>query len=101
MDKAEHYLSDGNIIGFPKLGIEFKIDSTAVSIFGFDIKWYGVIIAFGMLLFLLDLQKGLYDIVVFYSLSIPAFHKLYSDNFLLQPVQVANPFSLHLSRDHQ
>ncbi len=50
MDKAEHYLSDGNIIGFPKLGIEFKIDSTAVSIFGFDIKWYGVIIAFGMLL---------------------------------------------------
>ena len=50
MDKAEHYLSDGNIIGFPKLGIEFNIDSTAFSIFDFDIKWYGVIIAFGMLL---------------------------------------------------
>lgn len=50
MDKAEHYLSNGNIIGFPKLGIEFNIDSTAFSIFGFDIKWYGVIIAFGMLL---------------------------------------------------
>lgn len=35
---------------FPKLGLSFDLDETAFSIFGVDIKWYGLIITFGMLL---------------------------------------------------
>ncbi len=37
-------------IVFPKLGIDISVDETAFSLFGFEIKWYGLIIAFGMLL---------------------------------------------------
>ncbi|MGN0665215.1 MAG: prolipoprotein diacylglyceryl transferase [Huintestinicola sp.] len=37
-------------IAFPKLGLEMSIDNEAFSIFGFSIKWYGVMIALGMLL---------------------------------------------------
>lgn len=51
MDKtAEHYLSSNDIIAFPKMGMEFNIDSVAFTVFGFDIRWYGIIIAMGMLL---------------------------------------------------
>ncbi|MGN0613821.1 MAG: prolipoprotein diacylglyceryl transferase [Porcipelethomonas sp.] len=35
---------------FPKLGIDFSIDDTAFTIFGLDIKWYGLLITLGMLL---------------------------------------------------
>ena len=35
---------------FPKLGIDITINSEAISIFGFSVKWYGVMIALGMLL---------------------------------------------------
>lgn len=38
-----------NIISFPGLGIgEFTINKIAVTIFGRDIAWYGIIITFGM-----------------------------------------------------
>ncbi|MBQ7835863.1 MAG: prolipoprotein diacylglyceryl transferase [Clostridia bacterium] len=38
-------------IGFPGFGIgPFIIDSTAFTVFGIDIKWYGIIICCGMLL---------------------------------------------------
>ena len=37
-------------IQFPKLGWEFHINPTAFTIFGIDIQWYGIIIAFGLLL---------------------------------------------------
>lgn len=38
-------------IGFPGLGIEgFKINRTAFTVFGKDVAWYGIIIAFGMVL---------------------------------------------------
>ncbi len=40
-----------NKVGFPGLGIEaFEINSTAFTVFGYDIKWYGIIICLGMLL---------------------------------------------------
>lgn len=39
-----------NRIAFPGLGWEFNIDETAFSIFGIDIKWYGIIITSGILL---------------------------------------------------
>ena len=37
-------------VSFPGLGLEFELDRVAVTIFGKDIYWYGVIIAFGFLL---------------------------------------------------
>lgn len=37
-------------IVFPKLGIDISIDETAFTIFGLEIKWYGLIITMGMLL---------------------------------------------------
>ncbi|MGN0642515.1 MAG: prolipoprotein diacylglyceryl transferase [Huintestinicola sp.] len=37
-------------IAFPKLGIELNIDNEAFNLFGLSIKWYGVMIALGMLL---------------------------------------------------
>ena len=40
----------GNNIVFPGLGIDISPDNEAFSLFGLSIKWYGVLIAFGMLL---------------------------------------------------
>lgn len=40
----------GNNIVFPGLGIDITPDNEAFSLFGLSIKWYGVLIAFGMLL---------------------------------------------------
>ena len=41
---------DEHRIEFPKLGWSFDIDPTAFTIFGFRIQWYGIIIAFGLIL---------------------------------------------------
>lgn len=39
----------GNLISFPGLGIEaFEVNPVAVSIFGYDIMWYGIIITLAM-----------------------------------------------------
>ena len=37
-------------VTFPKLGLEFFVNSTAFSIGSFEVKWYGIIIALGLLL---------------------------------------------------
>ncbi len=42
--------TEWNTVSFPKLGIEFPVYSTAFSIFGFEIKWYGICIMIGLLL---------------------------------------------------
>ena len=42
--------SDPNVISFPKLGLEMKVNSTAFTVFGASITWYGVLITFGMML---------------------------------------------------
>lgn len=39
-----------NRVAFPGLGWEFNIDENAFSIFGVEIKWYGIIITTGILL---------------------------------------------------
>ncbi len=39
-----------NMLYFPKLGLEFYLESTAFSIFGYEIKWYGILIGLGFLL---------------------------------------------------
>ena len=43
-------INDLNEIQFPELGWKFHIDPTAFTIFGIDIQWYGIIIAFGLAL---------------------------------------------------
>lgn len=43
-------IQNPHIIQFPKLGWEFEINPTAFTIFGISIQWYGIIIAFGLLL---------------------------------------------------
>lgn len=43
-------MSDFTHVYFDGLGIDFDIPSVAFSIFGYDIHWYGVIIAFGFTL---------------------------------------------------
>ena len=40
-------------VQFPGLGLEFTINRVALSIGGFNIYWYGVIIAAGMVLAML------------------------------------------------
>jgi phosphatidylglycerol:prolipoprotein diacylglycerol transferase len=44
-------------VKFPKLGLEFKINRVAFSLFGLDIYWYGIIITAGMILCLLTALK--------------------------------------------
>lgn len=39
-----------NRIAFPGLGLEFNLNETAFTVFGIDIKWYGIIITTGILL---------------------------------------------------
>lgn len=42
-----------NAISFPGLGISFDIPEVAFSVFGFNVRWYGIIIAVGFLLALI------------------------------------------------
>lgn len=35
-----------NTIAFPALGLEFTLNRVAFSLFGLNIYWYGIIIAF-------------------------------------------------------
>lgn len=39
-----------NIVRFPGLGLEFKINKVAFSVFGIPVYWYGIIICTGLLL---------------------------------------------------
>ncbi len=43
-------MSDYTVVFFDGLGLKFNIPSVAFSIGSYDIKWYGIIIAFGFLL---------------------------------------------------
>lgn len=37
-------------IVFPKLGLDFTVDSVAFTLFGMEVKWYGILITVGLLL---------------------------------------------------
>lgn len=43
-------INNPNVIKFPELGWEFEINPTAFTIGGFEVQWYGIIIAVGLLL---------------------------------------------------
>ncbi|MDE7363921.1 MAG: prolipoprotein diacylglyceryl transferase [Ruminococcus sp.] len=47
---TESEITNPYIIQFPALDWEFEINPTAVTVFGLSIQWYGIIIAFGLLL---------------------------------------------------
>ena len=42
--------TDPNLIRFPKLNLEFNVKSTAFTVFGASVTWYGVLITLGMML---------------------------------------------------
>lgn len=42
--------AEWNTLSFPKLGIEIPVYSTAFTVFGMEIKWYGIMIGLGLLL---------------------------------------------------
>ena len=45
--------AEWNTLSFPKLNIELPVYSTAFTLFGIDIKWYGLMIAAGLMLALI------------------------------------------------
>ena len=45
-------------VSFPGLGLEFTVNRVAFSIFGYDIYWYGVLIAFGIALAMVFVFKN-------------------------------------------
>lgn len=47
-----------NIVSFPKLGLTFTLNRAALKIAGLEIYWYGILIAFGLLLAIL---YGVYE----------------------------------------
>ena len=49
-DMTASSLLDPDQIVFPKLGLDFRINDTAFTVFGFDIKWYSLLIVFGLIL---------------------------------------------------
>lgn len=42
-------MSQLNHIGFPGLGLQFEIDPVAIEIFGFQVRWYGILICLGVI----------------------------------------------------
>ena len=42
--------AEWNTVSFPKLGIDIPVESTAFTVFGFEIKWYGIMIMVGLIL---------------------------------------------------
>lgn len=42
--------AEWNTVSFPSLNIEFPVYNTAFTIFGYEIKWYGIIITMGLFL---------------------------------------------------
>ena len=47
-----------NVVSFPKLGLSFTLNRAALKIGGFEIYWYGVLIALGLLLAII---YGIYE----------------------------------------
>lgn len=47
-----------HVVEFPKLGLSFTVHETAFSIGGFDVRWYGIIIACGFLLALVYASRS-------------------------------------------
>lgn len=53
MTDTSTQLLEPDRISFPKLGIELNVTDTAFTVFGIDIKWYGLLITAGLLLAML------------------------------------------------
>ncbi|HHV95404.1 MAG TPA: prolipoprotein diacylglyceryl transferase [Clostridiaceae bacterium] len=94
-----------NTIEFPKLGIKFTIDNVAFRIFGIEIFWYGIIIAFAFLLaVLLGLkdskkyninQDNLIDVILWFTpasiIGARLYYVIFSwDEFKNNPIDILN-----------
>jgi len=53
-------MSDVTHVYFDGLGIDFNLPSVAFSVFGYDVHWYGIVIAFGFALAVLYGGRGAY-----------------------------------------
>lgn len=54
--------AEWNTISFPALNIEFPVYSTAFTIFGVQIKWYGIMIGLGLLLAVIYCFRKMKDV---------------------------------------
>lgn len=50
---------DSNQVVFPELGFDFEISDTLFTVFGVEIKWYGFLIAIGMLIAMIYAFKNM------------------------------------------
>lgn len=62
-----------NKITFPGLGLEFNISETAFTVFGLEIKWYGIILTTGILLafflfYYLAVKREMIDVDTVYNI---------------------------------
>ncbi len=48
-----------NQVVFPRLGLDFEISDTAFTVFGLEIKWYGIFITIGLLLAMIYAFKNM------------------------------------------
>ncbi len=69
-------------VAFPGFGLEFELNSTAFSVFGIDIQWYGIIISFGIIC----------AFCLFYYLSVKK-EKIHPDN-VYNITLIAIPFAV-------
>ena len=95
---------DGYTVTFPNLGFEFNINPTAFTIFGLEVKWYGILIAIGFLLaFLYALasckkmhidQDKLIDVVIVGIIAGIIGARLYYVLFYAGDRYIRNPMSI-------
>jgi len=88
-------------VTFPGLGLEFDINRVAFSIGGFDVYWYGVLIALGMFIGVILGQKNarrfgidpdkLYDIIIFGAfgalLGGRSFYVIFADDYKVTSIK--------------
>ncbi|MBQ1358134.1 MAG: prolipoprotein diacylglyceryl transferase, partial [Oscillospiraceae bacterium] len=88
-------------VSFPGLGLEFDINRVAFTVAGFEIYWYGVLIALGMFIGVIIGQKNakrfgidedkLYDVIIWGALGAlfggRSFYVLFSDDYKVTSIR--------------
>ncbi|MBQ2084985.1 MAG: prolipoprotein diacylglyceryl transferase [Oscillospiraceae bacterium] len=87
-------------VSFPGLGLEFDINRVAFTVGGFEIYWYGILIAFGMFIGVILGQKNakrfgidedkLYDVIIWGALGAllggRSFYVLFADDYKITSI---------------
>ncbi|MBR2739778.1 MAG: prolipoprotein diacylglyceryl transferase [Oscillospiraceae bacterium] len=88
-------------VSFPGLGLEFDINRVAFTVAGFEIYWYGVLIALGMFIGVIIGQKNakrfgidedkLYDVIIWGAIGAlfggRSFYVLFSDDYKVTSIR--------------